>query len=88
MLQQWEEGDGGESGSSDGGGSSYFSGERLERDKSSSASPMPSHHSLSGSRDLASAHREVSPRALSPLDMCLIAEAVLVKGSHGPVHNI
>ncbi|BDA40915.1 probable dual specificity tyrosine-phosphorylation-regulated kinase at C-terminar half [Coccomyxa sp. Obi] len=37
--QQWGE-DGGDSSSSDGRGSSYFSGERVERDKSSSASPL------------------------------------------------
>ncbi len=61
LPQQWEEGDGGDSASSDGGGSSYFSGERLERDKSSSASPMPSHPSHHSSRDLASTHHEVWP---------------------------
>lgn len=41
-VQQWGD-DGGDSGSSDGRGSSYFSGERVERDKSNSASPLASH---------------------------------------------
>lgn len=38
-MQRWGE-DGGDSSSSDGRGSSYFSGEHVERDKSNSASPL------------------------------------------------
>lgn len=39
-VQQWGDDGGDHSGSSDGRGSSYFSGERVQRDKSSSASPL------------------------------------------------
>lgn len=55
-LQQWGD-DGGDSGSSDGRGSSYFSGERVERDKSGSASPL----AQDSRADLGAAAQQVRP---------------------------
>lgn len=55
LLQQgWVQGEDEERSSSDGRGSSYFSGERQDQNLSSTASPMHSQQSLTGHVDRAS----------------------------------
>ena len=56
LQQEWAQGEGadGDRSSSDGRGSSYFSGERLDQNLSSTASPMHSQQSLTGHVDRAS----------------------------------
>ncbi len=54
LQQEWAQGEDEERSSSDGRGSSYFSGERLDQGLSSTASPMHSQQSLTGHVDRAS----------------------------------
>ena len=54
LQQEWVQGEDEERSSSDGRGSSYFSGERLDQNLSSTASPMHSQQSLTGHVDRAS----------------------------------
>ena len=55
LLQEgWAQGEDGDGSSSDGRGSSYFSGERLDQIHSSTASPMHSQQSLTGHIDRSS----------------------------------
>lgn len=54
LQQEWVQGEDGDRSSSDGRGSSYFSGERLDQNLSSTASPMHSQQSLTGHLDRAS----------------------------------
>ena len=54
LQQEWVQGEDEERSSSDGRGSSYFSGERLDQGLSSTASPMHSQQSLTGHVDRAS----------------------------------
>ena len=53
LQQEWAQGEDEERSSSDGRGSSYFSGERLDQNLSSTASPMHSQQSLTGHIDRA-----------------------------------
>ena len=54
QQEEWVQGEDEERSSSDGRGSSYFSGERLDQIHSSSASPMRSQQSLTGGIDRSS----------------------------------
>ena len=90
LQQDWaQEGDDEEEGSSsDGRGSSYFSGERLEQTLSSTASPMHSQQSLTGHVDRASLVCSLRSMHRPCLPLHSVGSAVELVVRAGPMESL